>query len=320
MVEPIDALMLVGDGKASKSVYGGNKAFLEIEGVPLFLHVMLALMETEYVKSVTIVGPKERIGRCLEIHASEAGRQKPIIVIEQKETLYENFWNGFISTIPGYRPGLESEDATVAGRTILVAPGDVPLISKMELAEFISKSQSGNFDYCVGITSKETLERYFGDKGWDGNPIWYLPVKEGYFRINNLHLAKPFKIENRRYVERMYELRYQKDFRNIAALGMEFFRKHTGYFVIRCFILAQASILSNYFDPGFLGKFFKNMLSLDDMDMAAGQVLRCRFKHVITNFGGAAMDVDSETDFEVLQKRFTGWKSTQAELLTRENV
>ena len=64
----VNAILLAGDRRASIQLHSDNKAFFELKGVPLFIHVARALMGAELVGDVVIVGPAERIRESLNTH------------------------------------------------------------------------------------------------------------------------------------------------------------------------------------------------------------------------------------------------------------
>ncbi len=61
MEKRIDVVVLAGDRTASQPVYGKNKAFLEIHGLPLFLHTVNALQQAKTIRNIHVVGPLDRL-------------------------------------------------------------------------------------------------------------------------------------------------------------------------------------------------------------------------------------------------------------------
>ena len=52
----VQALLLAGDGRHSRSVQGRSKPFVEIAGRPMFLHVLETLLRTPEVSEIFVVG------------------------------------------------------------------------------------------------------------------------------------------------------------------------------------------------------------------------------------------------------------------------
>ena len=73
----IDALVLAGDRKGAKLLYGTNKAFLYLRGKPLLTYVLSALESSKQVDKIHIVGPEERLRELL----AEFQFSKPITYI-----------------------------------------------------------------------------------------------------------------------------------------------------------------------------------------------------------------------------------------------
>ena len=60
-MEKVDAVLLAGGKQGSKKILEDNKAFLTLNGIPLFLHVLRSLLEAKRIGHVVIVGPSARI-------------------------------------------------------------------------------------------------------------------------------------------------------------------------------------------------------------------------------------------------------------------
>src|SRR5262245_66385415 len=59
----------------------------------------------------------------------------------------------------------------------------------------------------------------------------YFTLRDLYVRQNNLHLVKPLRLGNRHYIQKMYDLRYQREWRNMLQLGLELW--HTRHASLR---------------------------------------------------------------------------------------
>lgn len=111
------AVIAAGDRRAARLVYGENKAFLELAGLPLVAHVALTLQSVPEVSSVWIVGNSERLTKIFDDAALRAKLCKPLFILEQFENLYQNAWQSY-RHILGSR-ALSAETANAAPETHL---------------------------------------------------------------------------------------------------------------------------------------------------------------------------------------------------------
>ncbi|HAP67600.1 MAG TPA: hypothetical protein DCQ99_07445, partial [Nitrospinae bacterium] len=61
-----DTILLTGDKKASRSVFGMNKSMIELNGIPLFMYVLSELQDVDYIGNIYVVGPKSKIEELLK--------------------------------------------------------------------------------------------------------------------------------------------------------------------------------------------------------------------------------------------------------------
>lgn len=307
-IEKIDAVVLGGDKIASKEVLGQNKLFLEIEGIPLLFFILRALEGVERIGKICLSGPEKPIRELLIKYSHCLKNNKELIVIEQKENMYKNFWNAFIRTIDGYQEGSEMRDIGILEKLVLVAPCDLPLITPEEIDEFLNGCAVDELDYCLGMTEERFLRKFYPDEHKPGVKMAYLYLREGNFRLNNLHLVRPFRVYNREYIERIYERRYQKNIINIIKVMLDFFRfQGVGARAIILYALLEFSVLFRYIGFSFLAGITKSMVSQSEIRSFSSKLLNTRIDIVQTTIGGSAVDIDNDVDFETIKTRFQEW-------------
>ncbi|MBI3584456.1 MAG: nucleotidyltransferase family protein [Nitrospinae bacterium] len=348
-----DTILLAGDRKASKTVFGMNKSLIELNGIPLFMHVLSALQDVDYIGNIYVVGPKSKIEELLKKHTNppsfppltsplsppseggegevikggEGGFKKNVIAVEQKANLYENIWHTFLATLPppsppseggdkgrsfgGYSAGDEYNNPSLMDKAVFVVAGDMPLATSFEIGEFLSKSDTANYDYCIGMTPEAVLRYYYPSNKKPGIKLAYLNLKESKYRISNLHLVKPFKIANREYIEKVYEYRYQKDIKNIVRLTLEIIKRHAGFKSLLFYIFVQMSLFLSHIHLEFLSRFFRQFVSIKIAEGIVSDVLKTRLKLIETSFGGVALDVDNERDFNTIKVMYKEWMEHQ---------
>lgn len=325
--ERYDALILAGDRKASRKVKGKNKSLLVINDRAVICYVVEALARAQYINDIYVVGPKDRIEAALAAGAVKTASRK-VVVLEQWDNLFENIWNGFLSTIPGHKPGTDPESYRGTphwAKAVLALSGDIPLLTPYEVDEMLGKADLAHYDYFPGITQNTSLSHYYpqrrkrGKRKKRGIKHAYFHFSEGLFRQNNMHLGRLFAMANKIYIEKMYEFRHQREWNDIVKLAFEILRTEKGSWksLYYFFILQSCMVLSGM---GFssLADRLRRLVSLHrQVEPTVGLVLGTRLRTIETTYGGAALDIDSDYEFETIKANFAEWMAHQHELFGR---
>jgi hypothetical protein len=314
-----DALILAGDRKASRKVKGENKALLTIGKRSVISYVIGALLGSRYIKDVYIVGPKAKISDAIKPDLGKFGGRK-IIVLEQWDNLFENVWYGFLHTVKGYKKGIDPE--TYRGtpdynKAVLALSGDIPLLTTYEVDELIENSDLDKYDYAPGITADFSLKYYWPKKKDNKKGIEhaYFHFKDGRFRQNNMHFGKLFRVANKIYIEKMYEYRHQKEWKDIIKLAIEILSAEKGsYKSFYYYLVLQACMSLSGMGLEYLSDKLRKLVSLADVERSIGLVLGTRVKAVATTYGGGALDIDSDEEFDAIKENFSDWIAYQREL------
>ena len=162
----IDAVVTAGDGKAARRLFKKNKALLDVAGKPIIRHIVETLLKCDEIDRIVVVGPREEF---LEVIGD-----LDVDIVQQKRSLAENGWEGFLHTIPEFRSqGLCTEEIIEKYRDkyVLFLSGDIPLISVREIKEFLSQCDMERYDYIAGATSEEIL-KLFGPRKESRESRW----------------------------------------------------------------------------------------------------------------------------------------------------
>jgi GTP:adenosylcobinamide-phosphate guanylyltransferase len=318
-LKAIPAVVAAGDQRAAKAVYGQSKVYLELGGKALVAHVVAALQAVPEVSEVWVVGDRKRLE---EIFGRKENRDvlcKPLHIVAQFRNLYENIWQTYRRLLPdagdaGRDPGPDDEL-----RPVLYLSADLPLATAQEISQFVRRSLEVDCDYAVGLVTEESMEAFYpAAPGEPGIRMAYFNVREGRYRVNNLHLVKPARIANRRYIEEMYEHRYQKQFGNIVGLAWRLVRKEEGGLRILAFYtLIHLAGISNRLGWRRLADRIRAWIPLDRLAEACGALLRAECRFVVTDIGGCGLDIDNERDYDVVQVAFEKWRAEQIERADR---
>jgi len=303
----VDAAVLIGDKGKSLPVQGENKNFLQLNGLPLFFYVLRALEKSKHVNQIFIVGNKGRIQTSINKNIQYLKCFDRITLLQQKTNLLENSLMAFQKA----REFDGDKNLTETDKPLLYLPGDAPLIRAQEIDEFIEQCDLTQYDYFLGISRKEGLLPFSPSKTKRGIKMACFYLKGLKIRHNNIHLAKPLKIKNLHYIQRIYDYRYQKEPVNFLRLLWEFYRTNVKikkiyyYLILHCNSFLSRLGLDSFTFP------FRQLISLEKIEKAIGDTLGCRFKTVETKLTGAAIDVDNGKDYETMKIMFDQWQEYQ---------
>jgi GTP:adenosylcobinamide-phosphate guanylyltransferase len=300
-----DVILVAGEGKSSYKVYHQNKAFLTLQGKCVILYVVEALQQVKSIRDIYIVGSKDKLDQVL--HSGRIDRQYPkrIHVVEQKANLYENVWQTFLQS---QQVELEDVDTTPhRDKAVLIVPCDAPLITPQEVEHFISHADMDRYDHVLGLVSREKLRHFYPQASKPGIKMAYLHIQEDSFRINNLHLVKPLRIENREYIQKMYQYRYQRNFKNLVLFGLSVFGKDKAKHY-KNYIGLQLCLFFGGLGLEFVVDYFRKLNPKKELEESISTIMKTRFSALEVPFPGAALDIDNAKDYEAMKTRFEEWQ------------
>ncbi|MEE9259377.1 MAG: nucleotidyltransferase family protein [Nitrospinaceae bacterium] len=302
-----DAILVAGEGESSYKVYHQHKAFLKINGKSIINYVVEALQQTDSIANIYIVGLEDKLRQTLEEGHIDLKYPKTIRIVQQKNNLFENIWQTFLNTIPGYENISDLESSPYRDKAVLIVPCDSPLITPHEIEHFISHCDTDQYDHILGLTAEENLKPFYPAPGKPGLKMSYLHLSEKSFRVNNLHLVKPLRIGNREYIQKMYQYRYQRNFKNFVLFGLSLFGKdkaeHYQYYLgLQLGLLFAGLGLSSPVD------FFRKWTPKKNLERCISTIMKTRFMGLEVPYPGAALDIDNDKDYEALANRFNEWR------------
>lgn len=318
-----DSILLAGGRGNSKKVLGQNKAYLDIKGYPIALYVLAALDKASLVDRIFVIGDSGRLARVINTPGSLYERRKPLVILEQRETLYENCMYAYLRTFADGDEEVREEDILGTPgeeKAAFILSSDIPLITHHEIDNFLGSCGIDGYDYFLGMTGEEHLKHYYPTKDKLGVRMAYFQLKEGRARQNNLHLVRPLKIEGRAYVQEMYKYRYQRQFRNMAELAW-IIVKGGGLKMVLFYIFLQTALFLDKLRLSPLAWIVRRFTPVRAIERCVSGILRGRFRTVFTGFGGATLDVDNAEDYRTIVERFDEWtahQNEQARMLSRE--
>jgi len=307
----VPAIVTAGDRKASRAIHGESKAYLVVAERPLVAHVVATLQAVPEVSSVWVVGNAERLERALGATGLREALCKPLHIVPQFRNLYENGWETYRRALPGAPH--EGRDPGRDDGPALFLSTDLPFATPHEISAFIRESLASGADYAVGLSTEESMRAFYPEApGKGGIHMAYFNLREGRFRQSNLHLIRPGRVQNRYYVEEMYEHRYQKEFGSIAGLAWRLLRSERGGFaVVGYYGLMHLAGFLDRRGQRRLADRVRQWIPMARIESGISALLRGGFRFVVTEGGGCAVDIDNEHDYDVAQLRYEEWRKDQ---------
>ena len=307
----VPAIVTAGDRKASRAIYGESKAYLVVAGRPLVAHVVATLQDVPEVSEVWVVGNGPRLEEALGGSALRGALRKPLHIVPQFRSLYENGWETYRRALPG--APAEGRDPTDEDGSALFLSSDLPFATPHELSEFIRRSVETDADYAVGLVTEQSMRAFYPEApGKGGIHMAYFNLREGRFRQSNLHLIRPGRVRNRSYVEEMYEHRHQREFAQIVGLAWRLLRSERGGFAVLGYygLMHLAGALDRR-GIRWLADRVRRWIPLARIESGISTLLRGTFQFVITEGGGCAVDIDNEHDYDIAALRYDEWRKDQ---------
>jgi len=303
----IQAVLLAGDRGAAKAIGGKSKAFVEISGKPMIVHVLETLLDTPEVSEVFVVGNHRALERMVTEHGIvdlAVSRSRAIHIVPQRASLFENVWHAFLETLP---EGEAPED-----HPILVVPADIPLVIPEEISQFLHEATRRGGDYVVGLSPDVAMAPFAPRDGEPGIEMACFNIAEGRFRQNNLHFVRPLRMGNRHYIQDMYENRYQKEIGSMLRLGWRIVvREFRNLWVLFYYLALHVASVLDRRGYSALAARLRSHVPLETVERGVGALLQTRFQLAMTGYGGAAMDVDNAEDLEAADKMLPRWRDMQ---------
>lgn len=301
----MDCIVLAGNRENYRPVADeDNKAFLQVGDRSILDIILDELAGVDRVDRVLVVGPKQRLESAVS-NTRVADYPKPLLFFQQGRNLVENI----LGTLAASRPDNQSD------RLVMVIPSDIPLITREELDQFIDRCDMSRYDYVGGVTGAEVLARFAPDAERPGVSMATFRLNSGNYRVSNLHMVRPAAVKRADYIRQTYAVRYQKRWVNMAKMWLVLlgllFRAPTAPFY---YLIAQGARHCELWGYRRLARYLAGFVTLERAEKYISSILGTRFKVVTTDYGGAAVDVDNEADYQTISRRFDEWRAMQRQI------
>jgi len=312
----VPAVVTAGDSRAAKAVYGKSKIYLEIDGLPLVAHVVRTLQDCPEFDAVWVVGDPGRLEEALGGERLQSALTKPLHVVEQQRDLLSNCWETYRRILSGdVTRGRDPESEADLDQEVFYLSGDLPLATPQEISSFVQRAQSLDVDYAIGLCPAESLDIFRPTSPEEtGISVAYFNLRDGRFRQNNLHYARPGRIGRRDHIEEMYEMRHQRRFWNMFMLAARLLLSRVGGFKIAVlFGVMQLAGIADRNGHARLARTLSRLVTLEINRATIGKILDTRFAFAVTESGGCALDIDTEEEYDAVSERYSDWVGELAE-------
>ena len=299
----MDAVVLAGThSNPRRLINGRNKAFLEIDGRPLVRHVVDALVEARRVRRIYVVGPTEELTPLLaDVDA--------VRCVPQQGKFVRNGWAGVHAR--------DAEDPTLVGDMrrecpLLLISCDLPLISGGAVDDFIERCAAmdreadSGYAMFVGVAEDRALRPYYAANDGVGMERPLVQMNEGLYRLSNIYVARPYKLQHSEFLQTSFNLRKAKDWHNVAKLIFSLFSQHGGWFAAWMTVRLQLAAMLRH-GQGRLYRRLRAGNTFEKIDRGVSTVLGGAVRLVDSPYGGLSLDVDDETDYALLRDHYTEW-------------
>lgn len=310
----VPAIVTAGDGRAAKAVYGESKVFLPVAGRPLVARTVATLQAVPEVSEVWVVGNRARLEAVFADPAFRSEIVKPLYVVEQGRNLLENCWETFRRILAHDPKHGRDPVGDEVDRFVLYLSGDLPFATPQEISAFVRQGLSlADCDYALGLVPEPALRDFLPKApGQLGIEVAYFNLREGRLRQSNLHLARPARLGNRFRINEMYELRHQKEFWNMAVLAWKlFFSRAAGPWIVLLYMVMHVAGWLDRWGLRVIADRLRRFVTIERNEAVVGRVLDTRFRFVITEAGGCAIDVDTDEEYDAVRDRFDEWMKAQ---------
>lgn len=245
-----DAVVLAGGGKPEPLTDQEgvtNKAFIKLHGKPQLAYILKALQEAPSVGKIVVTGPQKELEILLR-----GGYDFKVV-------------NETVSMLDNLAAGFEAVDQS---RLCLVVTGDIPLLNKQVIEDFLVNCAPHDHDFYYPVLTRDTCLKRFPD-----TERTYVRLKDGHITGGNIGLLRPsWFLENRARLEMFISYR-KKPLKLLRLLP-----------------------------PSFIVKYLFRNLSISDLESYLSKLLGLKARAVFSDCAEIALDVDKISDLELVKK------------------
>ena len=305
----LDAVVLAGTHENPKRLIAGlNKAFLEVGGQVLVRYVINALVEAQSIDKIFVVGPYEELSREL------AGYPPNVRVIAQRGKMMTNCWAGIEASEDCHR---DDPLMPVNERPLLIISCDLPLVTARSVDDFVARcagedaQSAAPYALLAGVVDEPGVTPFHSTVDKQGINRPFVEMEMGRLRLANIYVGRPRQLSHQEFLQTGFSYRKAKDWRNVVALTISFFKSQGGWQAAWLSMRMQLTLKLSKGKGRWYQKLKKGN-TRERVEKAIGDALGGTIRIVVTPFGGLSLDVDDHEDFRVLDACYTEWAAITA--------
>jgi len=305
----LDAVVLAGTHQNPKRLIAGrNKAFLEVGGQVLIRYVINALVEAESIDRIFVVGPPEELAQEL------VGYPDEVRFIPQRGKMLSNCWAGIEASEDCHR---DDPLMPVNERPLLIISCDLPLVTARSVDDFVAgcaraDAQSETpYALLAGVVDEPGVTPFYPTADKPGIKRPFVEMQMGRLRLANIYVGRPRQLSHQEFLQTGFSYRKAKDWRNVVALTISFFKSQGGWHAAWLSMRMQLTLKLSKGKGRWYQKLKKGN-TRERVEKAIGDALGGTIRIVVTPFGGLSLDVDDHEDFRVLDACYTEWAAITA--------
>ena len=310
----VDAVVLAGTHQDKRRLINGmNKAFLPL-GDSFSLHFVLeALLQSDRVDRVFVVGPSH------DLRNHFPAEQHGYRLVSEKGRMLDNAFEAYRTAEASALPNHHASTST--DRLYLFLTSDIPLAVPEAIADFVDRSVlleqrlGERVDFFAGVADEVALAPFYPHPRRRGISRPYMELKHQRLRLANIYLARPARIRNLEVLQQGFAARKLTQWRSVVRLITTFLGNPAGLRGAGHVAWFQAA--SVFDKAGFrrLAKMARNRLDRGTIEQTASRMLGCRFAALVTPYGGLSLDIDELSDYEIIRENLLAWREHQRALL-----
>jgi hypothetical protein len=203
-------------------------------------------------------------------------------------------------------------------KQIFVTACDLPLIVPEAVSDFIRRAGNFSGDFHFAVSTREMLEPYYtGKHGNPGIVRPYLDLREAEIRATNMILVKPNWVGNKELIQEGFGVRKMKEWRNIIAVVFKLLKQKKRYQTVKLAVLLQITAVLKRNGYRKTAEFFRRHTRGEQLERTLNRLFMTRCKLIVSPYGGVSLDVDSESDYEILKDNQDFWLDVQKQHVKR---
>ncbi|GEM_PF-5174169 len=201
---------------------------------------------------------------------------------------------------------------TRLNKPILVIPADIPLLTHEAITDFLDRCTKIDGDFFFSVAIEDVLADYY--RRPDGKNAFirpYLWLREAKIRAANLILVKPNLIGNKQLIQESFGIRKMTEWSNVFALIWKLIKQKDRWQTVRLAVGFQLAAVLWRNGYGRWAESVRLRLRSPQLEAALSRMFMTRFRLIPTPYGGVSLDVDCESDYDLLREYLPFFKTIQ---------